>query len=1323
MKQILAVFFLILVFALSASAKEGSIVHTYMTKQGLPSNAVSCVIQDRDGFIWFGTDNGVSRFDGRRNLVFRTSNQHIYHIGDNQVFALMEDGEGNIWAGTKNGVSVCRDGLNFETFEYKTRYGVSPSCEVTSIVQTLSGDILFGTLGQGLFVFNPESGVLRQDNIHVTFISDICSIDNAVYLATMREGIAHYSVSGSFVDYVKNEDGSRFLDNIHCFAVSDDVVWMGSRGCRIYSMDSRGRIARFIDARNSGFKTIIGMYTETGYPELLIGTDRGLFHIPKESSSHDRLYQEKDPVFFDAEVEGACRDKEGGLWMATSNLGVIYLSHRQKPFKTITNEKLRMVNDFCEDTNTGRIWLAGRNGLFYKDKGSEQFNQYILNAEGYQDEIKALCIADRELWIGTYGQGLRVMDLQTGEIRSYKRDTNKPNSLCDNYVISICNRKNGDICVGTRWGFCYFRPDLGDFHTFTSLGFTINVTDIKEDASGNLWISTSNSGIYVMYSGAYDFVHYEGDTPDDHSFPPSTDVICIYPGKDGKTWFGTNAKGLYYFDGNTREFSVFRPGDTWLTSRTVFSMEHDYNGFFCLATDAGFVHIPETESMNYQIMTSEDGLVGDQFNNGASLSSRDGLIYFGETRGVDVLDFASFDNNKYVPVTFISDIRLNNAGSEEESFKKLNISARPYKVSEITLPYYDNNISFTFSALSYQDPPKNRFSYMMEGADVNWVTDVETNGAVYNNLRPGKYLLRVKASNNDNVWNERETQLHLTITPPWWQSNLAWSVYSLFVICSAFAGVQLYRRRSKEKYMKLLESLNENKEKEIYRSKIEFFTQIVHEIRTPLTLIKLPVDSLKNRLGAADKDCQTIDRNMNYLLSVVNELLDMQKIENGDIQLQTVRIDFLGLVKNCCDNFEDAFYSKGIKLFVQLPEHPVEVVVDSVKVSKIIVNLLSNALKFAKSEVDVRLSLNKDNIMFLIDDDGPGIRKENRDKIFKPFFQENNEKSSLGTGIGLTFAQRIARCHKGDLKILDGKLGGAAFELSLPRAVSLEPLASLNKANQLPDIAETSPLKKDKYKILLVEDNKELLDAIAIQLGKWYTVLMADNGKTALRILETSGVDAIVSDVMMPVMDGIEFCQTVKGDINYSHIPVVLLTAKIQLQDKLEGMEAGADVYMEKPFSVEQLHKQIENLFRLRISFHQWIQKLLDAPAISSGELAVYDDFVTESGSKFIFKMNEVINQHLSREDFSLDFFSKELGMSKSSFYRKLHDLSDMTPNEYLKNYRLGCASEMLLKGMRVSEVYPEVGFSTLSYFTKCFKQKYGVLPKDYQKNHSNNKA
>lgn len=1317
MKRFLYSLAFVALFSLPAYSKEGSIVHTYKTAQGLPSNNVSCVIQDRDGFIWFGTDKGVSRFDGRRNQIFRESNRHLYHIGDNNIHALMEDRAGNIWAGTKNGVYVCRDGLNFEAFNYKTRYGVSPSCEVSCIFQTSSGEIFFGTLGQGLFVFNPETGILRQDNLHVTFISAICGIENAVYLATMREGVAHYSAGGSFVDYLQNGDGSRFSENIHCFAVCGNIIWMGDAGCRLYNMDARGRIIRSLDVSNIGFKTIKGLHTGPDHDDVLIGTDRGLFHIPKEGAVREKVYREENQVFSDAEVESACRDMEGGLWLATSNLGVIYLSHRQKPFQTITEDRLRMINAFCEDRKAGRIWIAGRNGLFYMDGDSDHIKQFLLNSDGDQDEIKALCLADDELWIGTYGQGVRVLNLRTGSVRSYVREYRRPNSLCDNYVTSICRRGNGDICVGTRWGFCYFRPGLNDFHTFTSLGFTINVTDITEDLGGNLWISTSNAGIYAMYSGAYDFVHYEEDNTDDRSCPPSSDVICIYPGKDGKTWFGTSGKGLFFYDKNAGTYNVFRPGDSWLTSRTVYSIEYDYNGFLCLATDAGFVHVPESEYMNYQVMTTEDGLAGDQFNNGASLSSDNGLIYFGETRGIDVLDFASFSNNIYVPQVYISEISLNNAENEEESSAALGLKASAYKVRNMTLPYYRNNLSFCFSSLSFQDPRKNRFSYIMEGVDANWIEDIETNEVVYKNLRPGKYLLRVKASNNDNIWNNSEARLSLTIAPPWWRSKAALAVYALLLACVIAGVIHIYRRYSRNKYLKLVENLNANKEKEIYRSKIQFFTQIVHEIRTPLTLIKLPVESLKARLGQSDKDCRTIDRNMDYLLGVVNELLDMQKIENGEIQLQTVRTDFLELVRDSCDNFEDAFASKGIRMSVNMPSQPLEAIVDPLKISKIIVNLLGNAMKFARSEVFVTVRERAGDIVLCIDDDGPGVRRENRERVFGAFFQEKTDKASLGTGIGLTYARQIAQCHKGDLKMVDGRLGGAAFELSIPRTTSMEPLPFIEKkgGGLLP--SETFR-QRENYTVLLVEDNGELLETMADQLGRWYGILKAENGRAALDILGRNNVDAVVSDVMMPVMDGIEFCQAVKSDINYSHIPVVLLTAKIQLQAKLEGMEAGADVYMEKPFTIEQLHRQIENLFRLRTSFHQWIRKLLESPAALSDEKAINENGMSESGCKFILRMNEIIDRQLACEEFSLEDFSKELGMSKSSFYRKLHDLSNMTPNEYLKNYRLGCASEMLSNGMRVSEVYTEVGFSTSSYFSKCFKQKYGVLPKDWQKNH-----
>lgn len=1314
MKKSLAILTFLFAFALSSPGYDGLIVHSYKTAQGMPSNKVSCIIQDRDGFIWIGTNNGLCRFDGRNIRIFHSSNPEFYHIADNHIYSLMADTAGNIWAGTKNGVFICRNGLVFEPFSRKTKYGVFPSCEITCLFQSESGKILIGTMGQGLFIYNPETEELRQDNIHMTFVNAICDLGETIYVATMAEGVALFNQNGYFTDYFRQKDGTKLPDQILSMCVSNQSMRMGTSGNFIHTVDSNNSIMSSAYVGDSGFRAIKSLFSDSGHAGVLIGTDNGLFQFSEDLEGDERVCNQGIRELAAAEVVQVLKDSEGGFWIATENKGVIYLSYGQKPFLSVSDVDLGMVNAICEDKLSGRIWIAGKKGLFFKNPGSSKINRYNLNHNEPEVEIKALSISNDELWIGTSGRGLKSLNLRDGIVKSFVANKTHPYSLCDNYVTAIYARKNGEICVGTKCGYCYLEPGDSEFHSFTSVGFAVNVVSIMEDNLQNLWISTSHSGLYVKFHDAIDFVFYKEGALEDGKMPPYTDISCILQGNDGNIWFGTYENGVFSYNLRSGDFSIFNRQDRWLSGRTVYSMTYDSNGLLCLATDAGFVHIKEYGEINYQVMSFDDGLVGDQFNEGAVLMSKEGLIYLGETNGMDVIAPSDIANNFHVPKVFISDIRLTDAVTEEESAEILDLEEAVYRMKEIKVPYNRNNLSFVFSSLSYQDPQKNRFSYKMDNVDQAWISDTKINEALYRNLRPGKYLLHVKASNNGGVWNNEEAIISIHVTPPWWFSQTALIIYAILAILSAYTGIISYRNLSRKKYLKYAEHLNEIKEKEIYQAKICFFTQVVHEIRTPLTLIKISTDSLKEKFSPEDKDFRAIDWNVNSLLDVANELLDMQKIENGDIKLLTIKTNFTECVKNNCEHFSKVLINKGIRFSVVLPPHPVKAVIDPVKISRIIVNLLGNALKYAKSEIRVTLFETPDMITLRVEDNGPGIKNESKEKIFRAFYQEKGEKEAMGTGLGLPYARQIALCHRGDLKIVKTELGGAAFELTIPSANDQTDAPELCRKSQATDIEE--PLTGyGKYSILLVEDNADLLETVASGLGRWYKVFKTVDGHAALDVLANKDIDVIISDVMMPVMDGLELCRKVKGDINYSHIPVILLTAKIQLQSKLEGMIVGADVYMEKPFTIDQLHLQIENLFNLRQSFHEWVEKLISTPAGKSELTAGVSGIISSHNREFIFKMNSIIDKYLDREDFSLENFSRELGLSKSSFYRKIHSLSAMTPNEYLKNYRLGKAMDMIKKGMRINEVYSEVGFNSASYFSKCFKKKFGQRPKDFQ--------
>lgn len=564
------------------------------------------------------------------------------------------------------------------------------------------------------------------------------------------------------------------------------------------------------------------------------------------------------------------------------------------------------------------------------------------------------------------------------------------------------------------------------------------------------------------------------------------------------------------------------------------------------------------------------------------------------------------------------------------------------------------------------------------------------------------------------MWNDRTASLRIIITPPWWLSIPAYITYALALFFIIGYITYRWRMHVKRKYQ-MMEDFRITQDKEIYKQKISFFINLVHEIRTPLSLICLPLEKLRDgKIEEHGKHLTLIEKNVSYLLEITNQLLDFQKIENKKMKLDLKRHDINAIIKDIAEQFKDAASIKGLELSVSLPAPEMEAIVDNDIIRKIMVNLMSNALKYAASMIELSLKESDGHIVICVSNDGPRIPEGQKEKIFQIFYQIPDDKKQMpGTGIGLAFSKSLAESHQGTLSVENLPSSGCSFILSLPLKRATEKLPETESHPESegfePDLPQT---KNKRHTVLIVEDNIELQNEIREALEQWYKVYTAGNGKEALEKLETNdATDVIVSDVMMPEMDGIEMCRHIKTNLTYSHIPIILLTAKTNLESKTEGMENGAEVYMEKPFSIKQLHNQIENLLKLRLAFHE----LMLRSAGTTHETPISEYIQSECDITFMKEVDTALTKHLDEESFSVDNLADAMNMSRTNFYRKLKMLTGMAPNIYIKNFRLNQAAELLAQNMRINEVMLRVGFMAPSYFAKCFKAKFGKLPKEYQ--------
>ena len=645
------------------------------------------------------------------------------------------------------------------------------------------------------------------------------------------------------------------------------------------------------------------------------------------------------------------------------------------------------------------------------------------------------------------------------------------------------------------------------------------------------------------------------------------------------------------------------------------------------------------------------------------------------------------------------------------------------RMAELDLSYKDHVFSLLYASLSYCTPEKNQYAYKLEGFDKDWNYVGSQNKATYTNLPAGTYVFKVKATNNDGIWSDQEANLKITIHPPFYWSTASKILYFILVCIALTFFIRFLLKRTEKKHTAEINQLNVSKEKEVHEAKIKFFTMIAHEIRTPVSLIIGPLEKImKSSIpmpAVLRDDLNIIDRNSQRLLFLVNQLLDFRKVEQEGITMRYASQNIRQLLQAVCERFKPFITQHGAHLEVEYPDADFTAMVDSEAITKLISNLLTNASKYTKDKVVLSCVVQPEQHTFVVKvtDNGIGISKEDRKKIFKPFYQAMDNKP--GTGIGLSIVKSIVESHNGCIEVESEINKGSSFIVTLPieqvgAAVQEGEVSVLNPAIPEDILSESLPVvsSKDKPLMLIVDDNEEMLNFLSSSFSAQYSILTAEDGMEALEKLKEHEVTLIVSDWMMPRMDGVEFCKVLRADQAISHIPFILLTAKTDTNSKIEGMDCGADAYIEKPFSVQYLEACIKNLLDLRNLLRQKFSKMPMVPLNSIASNSV--------DNKFLTRINEIIEQNFSEPELTIDFLAEQLGISRSSLFSKIKTLANVTPNELIQIVRLKKAATLLAENKyRINEICYMVGFNSPSYFAKCFQKQFGIKPGEFVNNAS----
>ena len=1307
--------------------------------QGMNSSYVYSILEDSHGNLWFGTNGGgVSKYNGITFTHFTEKEG----LSNDVVFSILEDSQGYLWFSTNGGVSM----YNGETFTHFTQKEGLSNNFVFSSLEDSHGNLWFGTYGGGVSMYNGETFThfTEKEGLSNNSVYSILE-DNYGNLWFGTDGGVNMFNGEIFTHFTEKEG----LSNNRVMSILEDShgnLWFGTYGGGLSMYN--GEIFTHFTEKEGLSNNYVSSILEDNLGNLWFGTfDRGLNKYNGETFTH---FTEKEGLSNNY-VSSILEDSQGNLWFGSNGGGVsMYDSETFTHFTEKEGLSNNSVRSIIEDS-LGNLWFGTYGGGVSIYNG-ETFS-HLTRKEGLSDNTVYCILEDSHgnLWFGTHYEGVSMYN---GE--SFMHFTEKE-GLSNNRVRSILEDSHGNLWFGSDGGASMYN---GKFFThFTEKeGLSNNlVRSILEDSQGNLWFGSNGGGV-SKYNGE-SFTHFT-----EKEGLSNNSVTYILEDSHGNLWFVTNV-GVIKYNGESLTFFTEKEG---LSNNIVLSILEDSSSNMWISTYRGLNRLvfgpdrvsgAKEDSVNASFYhpvihtyNKQDGLKGIDFYLNSMLLDSKNQIWWGGGKELTMLGINDFKipvepptlqlNRIEINEQFLDYRHLNDSAGMEMKFDSV---AKFYNYPlNLELPHKLNHLTFHFSAIDWSAPHKIRYSFKMEGLNDNWSVPNEEAKADYRSLPYGTYNFKVRAIGEAQKWSE-PFDYTFTIRPPWWRTWWAYTVYGIVLILLARYSIRYIVSRERIKAEVQIKKIEVGKMQEIDQMKSRFFANISHEFRTPLTLLLGPInDLLKNRDSLKEDDWKllgTMKRNAGKLQQQINQLLDLSKLETGDLKLEVTEGDLTGHVRAIVLSFLSLAESKKISYEYELEELPGLSFFDQDKIEKIITNLISNALKFTLEGGSVFVALRyrqeKENasgshIEFSVKDTGPGIPDDQKDKIFDRFYQVSSSDSDYheGSGIGLSFVKELVELYRGEIHVESEAGKGSTFSVTLPvsrkyfkddEIVTIPGKSAGKISAEVPENSLYQPVEsdsqqdafneedKDRPVILIVEDNPDLRNYVSRNLFSHYQVLEAENGIEGLEKTIESIPDLVISDLMMPEMDGVEMCDRIKSDERTSHIPLIMLTARADKSSKLESLETGADDYILKPFDAEELQVRVRNLIEQRKNLRERFKKKFLIATVDQELPAPEDEFLT--------RVLDCIKKHLSEPEFNVEQMGKELCLSHSQLYRKILAMTDQTPNVFMRNIRLKMAARMFMEGHKnITRVLYSVGFNTPSHFTQCFRELFGINPSTYIK-------
>jgi signal transduction histidine kinase/ligand-binding sensor domain-containing protein/DNA-binding response OmpR family regulator len=1265
---------------------------------GLSQNSIVSMTQDQTGFMWFATQDGLNKYDGRHFQYFPYQFEDVTRNTYSKLGKVFIDNEDVVWIITNSGI------LHKENKASKKFEQIKNLENISVLIQDASNNYYLGTYDSGIYRISYETKdtlqILKPSDIPLTTY-DLFPYKNFVLAATSG-GIIRIFENNSY-EFIEVVPGTNFSSFTH--STTQNKLYLGSYGNGLYVADESMHFRAFTGFENVKLPAnlIIQDILIDSRDKLWIATyGKGAYLIDFEKEIIQNFVANKaNPYALHYnDVLSLYEDFTGTVWLGTDGSGLSYYDEYLVKFNVLTNKQV--PNDFNIDfvraisKKDGKIWLGTSNlGLTSVDFKTKEYQTHTTsNSNLASNRIMSLYSNSTGLWIGHQNHGLQKM---TGNNHFKTFEATQGMS-----VWKIYDAKNGNLWLCTLYGLFLFNEKEGIIKTYNEKNINLFSSGIRTVESGKeneLWIGTEAEGLYLLNT--------ESDQITKIKEVPDRIKSLFY--HNGILWIGTNGNGLKAYNSETKKIKHFTT-EQGLANNVIYGILPDEKNNFWLSSNKGLTMATMVGDsiVSLENFTSYDGLQTNEFNTGAYYKDANGTLYFGGLEGLNWFNPNDLSFSPIKPKTIISQFKIHSQPVSLQDSQKFNSK--------------ENTVTFAFSSLHFSLPERNQYRYILENYDSDWIESGNINSAHYTNLPPGKYTFKVLSSNYDGIWSEIPATFSFRILKPWYLSYVAWGFYLLVFGLLGYFVYRYFKWRWQVKMQLEMEYRERERLEKLNQLKTKLFNNISHEFRTPLTLISGPVENQLKRPDNSEDDhleLNLIKRNSKRLLNLINQMLDMAKLETGHVQLKISPGNLNSFLHQLIGNFEYKAKQKKIDFNYQINGLE-EVWFDKELTEKVFTNLIGNAVKFAPENGFLEISAIETKGWFncIIINNGNQLSEEEVPHIFDRFYSGKHNRDRIG--IGLSLVKELVLLAKGTIQVQSPKKDEIAFLLEFPVSkesfdpTEIEIAYTTQKQDErsYPNInsekqTESGTGKTEKLpKLLLVEDDFDMRLFIKSVLKNNYSIIEAENGLEGIQKTLENFPEVIISDIMMPAKSGIELCNELKFNEQTSHIPILLLTAKVGDKNEIEGLRAGADDYITKPFNEEILKLKIGNLLKSRDRLKEIYSQTLNL----SPEL-----YVTSTEQEFLERLEKTTQEHLTNPSLSSEEFSRLMGMSRSQLHKKLYAVLGVSTSEFIRSQRLKMAKELLKSQRNVSEISYLVGFNTPSYFSKCFKETFGCTPAEFQ--------